>query len=45
MSDSSVSIGWTRSSSASSAEMPGKGTETETAGISMSGSPSFGSER
>ena len=39
-----VSIGLTSSFSASLAEMPGKGTETNTPGMSMSGSPSFGSE-
>ena len=42
MSASSVSIGRISSSSASSAEMPGKGSEITTAGISMSGSPSLG---
>ena len=41
-SDSSVSIGLTSSFSLSAAEMPGKGTETKSAGISMSGSPSLG---
>jgi hypothetical protein len=39
---SSLSSGRTSSRSLSSAEMPGKGTETKRAGISMSGSPSFG---
>ncbi len=42
MSDSSVSIGLTRSFSLSSAEIPGNGTDTNSAGISMSGSPSLG---